>query len=204
MDLTAGGFLPDIETTEEGAYSRYQTSVIQFVDDETDVTSLTVGSEADYDVTVAMLPQIGSIQDDMIDRDIRSYGSDVLIKAPVPCFVSLSFIINKQTNVADPDLDAIKAALATEVNTTIFVGRLYASQLHDVIQGFLGNTTSAGKIDMFGRIRYPDSTIKFVRDFEVLAIDGPADRMVSPKTIQFYLDVEDIAISVETSVPVPS
>jgi hypothetical protein len=38
--------------------------------------------------------------------------------------------------------------------------------------------------------------------FEAIKIDGPADRMVSPKTVQFYLDVEDIAISVETSVPV--
>jgi elongation factor P hydroxylase len=118
--------------------------------------------------------------------------------------MTLSFTINKQSNVPDPDLDAIKAALAQEVNTIIFIGRLYASQLHDVIQGFLSNTTSAGKVDMFGRIRYPDGTEQWVRDFEVIKIDGPAEQMVSAKTVQFYLDVEDIAISVETNVPVPS
>jgi len=204
LDLTGDGFVPDIDTVEEGAYSRYQTTVIKFIDDQVDPTTVAVGDTSAYDVSVAMMPQIGDIQDDLNTRDIRSYGSDVLIKAPVPCFVSLSFTINKQNNVPDPDLDAIKTALAKEVNTIAFLGRLYASQLHDVIQGLLGTTTSAGKIDMFGRLRYPDGTTKYVRDFEVLAIDGPAGQMVSPKTVQFYLDVEDISISIATSVPVPS
>jgi hypothetical protein len=202
LDLTGGGFVPDIETVEEGAYSRYQTTAIKFVDDSKDYTSLVVGALDNYAAEVAMMPSIGAIQDDLNDRDIRSYGADVLVKAPVPVFMGLSFTIAKQNNQPDPDTDAIKSALVQEVNNISFIGRLYASQLHDIIHGFLGNTTSVGRIDMFGRLRYPDGTKAFVRDFEAIKIDGPADRMVSAKTAQFYLDVEDIAISIETSVPV--
>jgi hypothetical protein len=204
LDVTGTGFTPDIETVEEGAYSRYQTEVIKFVDTVTDHTSLSVGDTKDYDVEVALMPLVGSIQDDLNDRDLRSYGADVLIKAPVPIFLSLSFTLAKQNNQPDPDLEAIKDALAQEVNTIPFIGRLYASQLHDIIHGFLGSTTSAGAIDMFGRIRYPDGTDKFIRSSELLQVDGPSDQMVSPKTVQFFLDAEDIAISVETSVPVAS
>jgi hypothetical protein len=204
LDLTGAGFVPDIDTVEEGAYSRYQTGIFQFIDDQTDYTDLAVQDKQDYSVTAAWMPKIGDIQDDLNARDIRSYGSDVLVKAPVPVFLELSFSIDKQNNLDDPDLDAIKTALATEVNAIPFIGRLFASQLHDVIHGFLSDTTSAGRIDMFGRIRYPDGTTAYVRDYEVLKVDDPAGQMVSPKTVQFFLDEEDIAITIKTSIPVPS
>lgn len=201
-DLTGDGFIPDIETVPEGAYSRYQTTVIQFIDDSTPVGSLAVGATAEYDIEVAMMPDIDDIQDTMIERSPRSYGSDVLIKAPVPVFMRLSFTIFRQSNLPDPDVEAIKDALAKEVNTVPFIGRLYAAQLHDIVHGFLSDTTSLSRIDMFGRIRYPDGRRVFVRDTEMLAIDGPAEDMVSPETIQFFLDPEDVAVTISAEIPV--
>lgn len=201
-DLTDDGFLPDIQTIPEGAYSRYQTTVIQFIDDKTDGTGLTVGDTADYDVEVKLMPLIADIQDAMIERNPRSFGSDVLIKAPVPVFMQLSFTIFKQNNLPDPDVDAIKDALAKEVNTVPFIGQLYAAQLHDIIHGFLSDTTSVSRIDMFGRIRHPDGKRVFVRDTERISIGGPAEEMVSPETIQFFLDPEDVAVTISAEIPV--
>jgi hypothetical protein len=202
-DLTGAGFVPDIQTVEEGAYSRFQAAVIQFKDTTTDPSGVTVGDKKDYSVEIRMLPLIASIQDTMSDFDTRAYGSDVLVRAPVPVFMQLSFVISKKNNAADPDLDGIKNALASEVNNIGFTGRLAASQLHDVIHGFLDSASVVGNIDMFGRIRYPDGTRKFVRSSEVIEIDGPAERQVSSRTVQFFLDPTDVAIGINTGIPVP-
>jgi hypothetical protein len=203
VDLTGDGFIPDIETVAEGAYSRFQTAVIKFVDNESDYTAISVGDKQDYAVEVKQLPLIAEIQDHLSAFDNRSYGADILVKAPVPCFVQLSFVIAKQRTQANPDLDAIKASLAAEVNNSGFVGRLYASHLHDVIHSHLSGRTSVGAIDMFGRLRYSDGTTHYVRSSEVLVIEDVDGAMVSPRTVQFFCEPDDISITVSTEVPVP-
>jgi hypothetical protein len=204
-DLTGSGFIPDIQTIEEGAYSRFQSTVIRFKDTVTDHSGLVeTESKQEYSVEVRMMPLIGEIQDAMSAFDVRAYGSDVLVRAPVPVFMTLSFTISKKNNAPDPDLDGIANALAAEVNNVEFTGRLAASQLHDVIHGFLDTASVVGNIDMFGRIRYPDGTRKFVRSSEVIEINGPAEQQVSSRTVQFFLDPEDVAIAVNTDIPVPA
>lgn len=202
-DLTGTGFIPDIVTAAEGAYSRYQTAVIKFKDDTVDDEATAVGTKRNYDVEIRMLPQIGDIQDELSTLDLRSYGADILIKAPIPCFMKLGLVINRQNVTGSIDTDAIANALAAEVNNTRFLGRLFASQLHDVVQGFLDNDTSAGAIDMFGRIRRPDGTLLYVRDKEVLEVPEEDGTMVSPRTVQFFLEPGNVAISVATTVPTP-
>lgn len=203
-DLTGEGFIPDIQTVEEGAYSRFQAAVIQFKDTTTDPSGLTLGDKQEYSVEARLMPLIAEIQDVMSDFDTRAYGSDVLVRAPVPVFMTLSFVISKKNNAPDPDLESIKNALSTEVNNIGFTGRLASSQLDHIIHGFLDSDSLVSSIDMFGRIRFPDGSRVFVRSTELIEIDGPAERQVSPRTIQFFLDPVDIAISVATGIPVPA
>lgn len=203
LDLSGAGFVPDIATVVEGAYTRFQTAVVLFND--TVDSGVVVGNTASYNVTVRQMPQIDLIQDYISSFNIRSYGADVLIKAPVPCFMSVSFNINKDRTQNDPDTDAIASAVADAVNNTDFLGRLFASQLHDVIQGFLPAGMSAGALDMFGRVRFPDGTIKYVRNPEVLSIDDIANQgsMVSSRTVAFCLDPADVSIAVLADIPLP-
>lgn len=201
VDLTGTGFVPDIVNATEGAYSRYQTVTIQFRDTEKEHGTLSIGDKAEYDVEVSMMPLIAEVQDRINQFDLRSYGADVLIKAPVPCFTQLSLTINKQTNEPDPDVEAIKNALAEEVNRVGFIGRLHAGQLHDVVHGFLANNTSLGAIDMHGRIRSPDGTMRFIRSDEILKVPDLPHSMVSDRTVAFFVDPADIAVSVSTDIP---
>ncbi len=200
-DLSGAGFRPDIAAVAEAAYSRFQTAVIQFLDTGTDVTALDPGATADYEFDVKLLPLIAEIQDAVSSRDVRAYGSDVLVKAPVPCFLQVSFTVFKPAADPVPDLDAIRAAVVALANGTGFTGRLFAGRVHDAVHPFLTAGASVGAIDMFGRLRYPDGRIRYIRDADVLAVpDEPAD-MVSPKTVQFFLAPEDVGVSVSTAVP---
>lgn len=206
VDVTGDDFVPDIDVTNiaESAYSAYQTAIIRFVDTVTPTNTLSVGARQSYDLEARCMPLIGEIQTHVNDRAVRHHGSDCLVKAPVPCFTTINFTIYKQSGEATPDLDAIKNAICTEINNIGFIGRLYASRLHDTIHGYLRNATSLSAIDMHGRIRYPDGSIKYVRGSEVLRVPDAPSAMVSPRTVQFFISPEDIGISVETTVPANS
>jgi len=201
LDLTDEGFKPDLEEAVEGVYTAYQTLVIRFKDTETVTSELDLGATQDYVCEAVGVPLLSAIQTTVNHRDYRSYGADALIKAPVPCFLQLTFTIHQQTSESPPDETAIKSALCEVVNATPFTGRLYASHLHDTIHAYLSNASSVGAIDMFGRIRRPNGTTLYLRDDTVLTVPDESALMVTPKTVQFFLDPADISITVQTSIP---
>lgn len=201
LDLTAAGFKPDLVDLNEGIYSAFQAAVIQFTDTVTDTSSMSVGDKQNYELEAWSIPLISDIQQHVASRDIRNYAGDILVKAPIPCFVQLSFSITKQATEDAPDLTPIKDALVEEISNVGFIGRLYASQLHDVVHSYLTDGTNVGAVDMFGRIRYPDGTEKYLRSPEVLEVPDDPANMVTAKTVQFYVEPEDIVITVESVIP---
>lgn len=198
-DLTVTpGWAPDIVHPIEAVYSAYQTAVIQFTDNRTSVAGLTIGSAtASYNVTVSAMPQIADLQNFLGGRDVRSPAGDVLVKAPIPCFLVVSFTIRTPTNSAVPNVPAIQAAVASAVNALGFCGRLHYSNIVAAIIGLLPNGASLDAIDMFGRIRQPDGTITFIRDPLSIAINPPTNQatMTSGRTVCYYLSPTNVAVT---------
>ena len=197
-DFTGLGFVPDVLTVEEGAYSRYQTSVIQFADPATDPHAA-IGATGNYQVTVIYLPLIDQIQDFMSNRDHRSISADLLVKAPIPVFVQLTLTIYKAYTQANPNIANIQTALASTVNNADFTGTLYASQLQDIVYGYLTSGMRTGGIEMLGRLRYPDGTTMYVTGDDVLTVPDVPEKMVTASTCQFFLDPTDVAVTITTN-----
>ncbi len=196
IDLTGNIFRPDIVDVEEAVYSRFQASVIRFQDSATLTADLTLGDTQDYSVELIGVPQIGDIHDYVAARDQRHAAADILVKAPMPCFVQVSFTINQQAGEDDEiSTDGIKTALASAVNRIGFTGRLPVSTLIDVIHGFLPESASLANMDVLGRIRQPDGEPIWIRSSEALLVPSRPEVMVSPQTVQFFLEPADIAIS---------
>ncbi len=194
----SGDDVPDITTVAEAVYSRYQTAVIQFKDDETETEDLTVDeSTQDYDVTLSGLPLIGDIQDDLGSRTTCNAAGDLLVKAPAPCFLKLSFTLEVPVGSAEPVTADIADALASVVNNYGFAGRLPASILTDTIHNYLSTDSSVSAVDMFGRIRRPDGTTKYVRNSTLLTVPSEPENMITGRTTVFFLDPEDVSISVQ-------
>jgi hypothetical protein len=200
-DLTTTDFVPDIISAEEAAYSRYQTAIVKFRDTTQSISAYSFGATLEYDVDVTYMPLIADIQTTVSSRDVRHYGADCLVKAPVPCFVQISFIIYKQANEATPDSAAIKLAVATAINAIGFVGRIYASKIQDAVHGYLSSNSSVGSIDIFGRIRYPDGTTQYIRGPELIQVPADTAKMVSHRTVQFFCRPEDVFVNIETAIP---
>lgn len=195
-DLTGDGFRPDVASDAEGEYTAFQTAAITFEDTDTDTLDLEPGDKQTYAVELKAVPLIADIQETVSSRDVRHYGADCLVKAPVPCFVQLSFTVYKEQGQDDPDADAIAEALCTLVNTTGFTGALYASAVHDVVHGLLESGMTVGAIDMFGRLRYPGGSAVYVRDPDVLRVPDEPELGVSRRTVQFFMEPEDVAVAV--------
>jgi hypothetical protein len=202
LDLTGTGLIPDIVTQSEGAYSRYQTSVIQFRDTRTNVTALDTGARQLYELEVAGTPLVAETQELVSSRDVRHYGADALIKAPIPCFVRVTFTINKKSTEEPPDTDAIAQAVRDVIHDVPFTGRLDASSIHDTIHRFLSGSMSVTATDLLGRIRRPDDSQYYLRDAEALVVEDDPARMVTAKTVQFFAELDQILISVENNVPI--
>jgi hypothetical protein len=199
VNLNYPGFVPDIAAPLEAAYSRYQTATIQFLDTDTSVAGL-VEYEAtgDYVVSLSAMPLVADLQATVSGRSFGAPAGDALVRAPIPCVLTISFNINTRASVVvDPAvLDAVPISVASQVNSLGFIGQLYASLLAETIQEQLPDGAYLGAIDMFGTIRQPDGSLVRIRSTEVLIIPNNPGRMVSPRTVVFILDPLDVGVSV--------
>lgn len=198
FDVTGTGFVPDVVNEVEAAFSAYATALITFHDPDTDVTALALGASKFYSVTVVGLPLVSEIQGYVGSRDVRNFGGDCLVKAPVPCFTRISFTVFKRTGQADPDLDAIRAGVADAVNTLGFTGTLYSSTITEAAYKFLADGQSASAVDMVGRLRRPDNTVTYLRDAEKLVVPNTPGDMVTRRTVAFFCDPAEVGVTVVT------
>lgn len=199
FDLDREGFIPDIVSREEAAYTRFQTCVCQFLDTDTTPAGLVENTTtAEYSVTVLAMPLIAELQDFVGGRDHRCKPTDVLVKAVVPCFLTASLEIRRYATDGQPDTAAIAAAVAAAVNTGGRREELHASTLIDVVHGFLTGRAAVAAIDLQGRIRAPSGESLYVHGVSTIEIPNDPLRMVTGETTAFILDPQDVAISVIT------
>lgn len=203
-DLTKLDTIPDIANVTEGVYTAYQTATIQFKDTVTPLGTIAVGQSAYYVCDVVGLPSIAALQNEVSAASYRHCASDIVIKAPVPCFVSVSFVINKAAADTVPDVAAIKAAVADLINGVDFIGRVDGSRVVETVHAFIRNSASVTQLELLGRIRRPDGVTEYVRSTDALLVPYRPDKMVSEKTVQFFCDPTDVAVAVVTNLPVPA
>jgi len=204
VDLTGTIYTPDVTTALEGTYSKYQTATIRFLDTDTAVTEADVNTKTqNYDVTVDSMPLVKELQEYLGDRQVLWPAGDILVKAAIPCDLSLNFEIQRRNTTATVDTTAIKKALAAYVNSQGFSGVLYASALARVVDELLPVDIDAGAIDMFGRIRRPDGKISYIRNDNFITVPEDLPSFTSGRTVAFILAVESIAID-DISVSVPA
>jgi hypothetical protein len=116
------------------------------------------------------MPLIAELQDFIGGRDVRDPGGDVLVKAAVPCFLSINFDIEQAAGETAPDLTVIRNQIAATVNARDFPGQLHSSIIADIVHNYLTKRQALGPIDLHGRIRQPDGSIVYVRDKTILEI----------------------------------
>lgn len=199
IDLTAesGQLVPDIINAVEGAFTRFQTAVVRFINTDVPATGLTVNtSTRQFDVYVTAIPTIRDVQAFCSSRDTRNIAGDVLVRAPIPCFLTVNCEVQQASGAPALDLAAIRIAIAERVNSLVFPGQLHTSTIASIVHSYLNTRQALGPIELFGRILLPDGTETYTRSTSVLTLPDRYDVMATGNTIAFYLDPQDIVITV--------
>lgn len=202
VDLSGSSWVPDVTNAIEGSYSPYQTATVRFIDTVTSTLGLIPNTTtADYDITLVAMPQIAAMQAFLGGRQVRGYGGDVLVKAPVPCFMRFSFEVSQPASSAATNVSAIQSAVASYVNNLGFVASLPLTAIASVVVPLLPVGASLGRIDAMGRIRRPDGVTQFLRDPYAVAVVLPDDpgTMTTARTTAFILDPADVAVTVSVA-----
>jgi hypothetical protein len=189
--------IPEIQTTIEAAYTRYQTAVIRFVDHLTPVVDLPLYATKPYMVSLRYMPDLALLQRQFGSRNFRHVAGDILVRAPIPAFVSMAFTIQAPPFTELPSAQRIKETVAKEVNRMGFVGRLVGSEIADIVYDFLPSKASVDKMDLFMVIRAADGSLHRQRSGTSLVVPYLPEILVTPRTVVFFLDPDNVVVNLE-------
>jgi len=209
LDLTPDGsyFTPEIFSLIEGAYSRYQTAVVRFVDTTplTDGTSSSSSSSSgpvtvlrNYSVRVLAMPNIHELQNLSNTRSVRNPQADYLVRAPIPIFCTIDMTLNYKFDADIPDVNAVKQSLADRVaNLGFDMGQLPASIVFDAVQNVMATrgTLTISPLDMLGILRKPTGELLQMRSSNALIVPDLPEEEITSRTTLFYLPVDAISVT---------
>lgn len=178
----------ELNTATEARFTKYQTATVTFA--YTDSPSLAVGSTANFIVHFNYQPNIASMQDLLLLDDQRLACSDYLVKAVIPCMVSLNINLIKKraTDTYDSlNLQNLKKDIFTYINSIPFGAELHASNIVDLCHNYNIKRVDL-PIQMNGIILCPDNTSLSISDTDVLTIPQRLDKGITSKTTAYFID----------------
>lgn len=185
FSVTWGAAASDLHTVtaETARYSSLQTATISFSADG-------LADTLECALTVTRIANIRDMQVWLDSSDRRAPGQDTLVRAPVPCFLSLSVALSGGTLATE----VLKDSIITHLNN-LPVGRGYVSaqDIADALQG-----TGVGisyPMRFTGRFVLPD------KERVVSSVDGKLNigvmegELAQPVEIAFFTDADSVSIS---------
>jgi hypothetical protein len=183
----------EINNVSEARFTKYQTARVEFSYDELPALPVVPGSPLptkEFEVTTIYQPHIEEIQNLMLLDSERFACADYLVKAVLPCFVSLDLTIVKKhaTDTFDSlKLNQLKQDIFTYVNTIPFGEDLYASKIVDLCHNY-----DIARVDLpvnlKGDIFCNDGTLITITDTDYLSIPTDILRGVSKMTTLYFTD----------------
>jgi len=189
---TAGD--PDIANALETGFSRFQTVVVTFTDAaESDDTLTENVTTVDYQLTGSALTGIDTLQAALTTANLKPLAGDIVVRAAVPCLVSLDIDFDRITS--ELPTTKIATALASYVNQINFGSGVFASRVISIVSSFLPAGINLQRVRLTGVILGPDGSKKLYRSFEFLVAPDDAAHMITPNTVGFFLDPSDISFN---------
>ncbi len=168
----------------DARFTTYQSCTVDFEFEASELTT------ADFLVTFSYTPGIGEIQSFLLSDENRPVCADYLVKAVVPCEVSLGLRLFKKFPLDEIPIDQIKQDIFEYVNNLPFGEDLVISEIIDICHNY-----SIKRVDLpifaQGRILIPgiekDAALT-VDGEDVLAIPNKPTIGVTRNTTAFFLN----------------
>lgn len=178
----------ELSSLFDARFTKYQTAEVTFIYE--DSPSSPIGTEQDFDVHFNYQPNIMEMQDMLLLDNNRLACADYLVKAVVPCTVSLKINLLKKRapdTFESLNLQQLKKDIFTYINTIPFGGELHASNIVDICHNYNIKRVDL-PIDMQGLIFCTDGTTVSLSDSDVLTIPHLPSKGVTNKTTLYFID----------------
>ena len=184
----------------EVAFSSVQAATLRFSDPGVVLDdSAAPGATRSFVLTRLGMPAIDQVQDVLGGPDVVGPGIDLLVKAPVPCFVSVGLDLERAATAPDVNVPAVVSAIVSRCNSARPTGALRAASLIAAAQTAMPAGAVVTRLELIGRLLNPDLTRSvLVGRPDLIAPNDPA-RGVSPRTVAFFLDAADVAVTIRGS-----
>ena len=144
---------------------------------------------------VRRMPLIGDLQDFWNMRENRPPLGDILVKAAVPCFVSVSMTMNMPSGVTVVAAD-VQAAVSQAINGLSFTASLAASYISKVVHNLVPDLLTISGMNISGRIRQPNGTAVYLNSSSAIDIPNDPDNLVTEDTVIFVTTEPAISVTV--------
>lgn len=172
----------------DSRFTKYQAAQVIFK--HTEIPTQPVGSTADFEVHAVYQPNIMEMQDMLLLNEERLACADYLVKAVLPCMVSvkIDLLRRRPTDTYDSlNLQQLKSDIFNYINTIPFGSELYASNLVDICHNYSIKRVEL-PISMTGVILCNDGSSINITDSDTLSIPYNLEKGVTPKTTQYFID----------------
>lgn len=187
----------DVSANDVARFSKYQRCTFDVV---LDGVAAEVDATKWLKVTVTYMPYIGDIQDYMLQSAHRVLAADYLVKAVVPCTVSMQLTLERSSSKGgstDSVKQSIKKAIYDYVNELPFGEPVAVSRIVDICHNFDIKRVDL-PLQLTGSLLVPSSSPGQLRTLvtsDVMTI--PADQAIldygaSAKTAMFFANFEDL------------
>jgi hypothetical protein len=201
FEFPAGQPVNFIRDSADARYTVYQKATLAV--EYTEVPAVPVDTVAEFQLELVGQPSLQEIQNRFLDPGTRPVGADYLVKAAIPCFVSMSIYLEKENpfdTYESLGLAGLKKDLFGYVNTLGFEEEIKASKIIELCHRYRIKRVSL-PITISGRILASSGEIISISSNDNLAIPYLPQKMVTAKTTVFIVDyfetsgVDNIGIS---------
>jgi hypothetical protein len=172
----------------DARFTKYQTATVTL--DYADPGNAEIGSNAYFLLQVNYQPNIAEMQDLLLSDTERLACADYLVKAVIPCMVSLNIQLLKKrpTDTFESlNIQQLKKDIFLYINTIPFGEELHASRIVDICHNYDIRRVDL-PISMKGVILCPDGTSLPISGNDALTIPNNLAKGVTPKTTAYFID----------------
>jgi hypothetical protein len=183
----------------EARFTKYQTAEVTFTFDESvyDLPIKGIGEEGLFSVLVTYQPNIADIQDLFLTN--RILCADYLVKAMLPCFVSIDLKLERNNSFGSFPTDLLKQDIYKYINGLKIGEDLQASKIVDLCHNYDVKRVKL-PIKLSGEIFTNKDTIININSKDVLSIPSNYSLGVSKKTTGFIVNYFNSGVDPEVNI----
>jgi len=147
------------------------------------------------------MANIDLLQEFVNDRGTQNPNGSYLIRAVVPCQVTVNMVVNRFRTDPVIDTDALKEAVRDAINGLGFgYGKLEGTLVTGVVDALLPGKAmvDSSSLDMTGNLLKPSGENVFIYSDKILEIPDLPEECVTSRTAVFTCSTDAISISVQT------